>query len=79
MDGEQVSCIAGSDSRSELVLGKEDGMVQVWATGEWDLKSSFHSSSGGNVTSLLYCAFRLKKEIETFLIVSIALYTVNHG
>ena len=79
MEGEQVSCIASSDSLSELVLGKEDGSVQVWATGKWDLKVSFHSSSGGTVTSLHYCAFRLKQKVETFLIVSIILYTINHG
>ena len=73
LEGENISSLAACESRGEVALGRQDGSVQLWETGDWSPRATFHTSSTGNVTALQYgsiAARRDSKLPKTFLIVS---------
>lgn len=69
LDDELISCLAASEVRMEVVLGRSDGSVQLWGVGEWKLRATLDCGSG--VSRLMYGSINSNRSLpHVFLLVS---------
>ena len=72
LDNELISCLAVSETRSEVALGLSDGSVQIWGAREWNLRATVSSSTG--ISKLMYGSIKNSSTIPSvFLLVSLYL------
>ena len=69
LDDEMISCLAASESRGEVVLGRSDGAIQFWTVGDWSLRGTFNSTNA--ICRLMYGSIRKSALPNTFLLVSL--------
>ncbi|CAI8007365.1 hypothetical protein GBAR_LOCUS5169 [Geodia barretti] len=68
LDNELISCLAVSETRSEVALGLSDGSVQIWGAREWNLRATVSSSTG--ISKLMYGSIKNSSTIPSVFLLA---------